>query len=124
MMRGEEDVRAAYKAWDEAFNKGDASALSAFYVDDAVFLPATHDVVEGPAGVEKFFARLFDLGVTRHRLELIKAGGEGDIVYGTAKWSASGKDASGEDQPWGGIATHIFQRQADGGLKLLLHTFN
>src|SRR5687768_14576373 len=107
-MHGEEDIKAAYTAWNEAFNKGDAKAVSAFYADDAVFLPATHDIVQGPAGVEKFFAGLFDMGVTSHKLELIKAGGEGDIVYGTAKWSATGKDASGSDQPWGGVATHIF----------------
>ena len=53
----EEDVKAAYAQWDQAFNKGDASAVAAFYSNDAVFLPPTHEVVEGPVGVEKFFAR-------------------------------------------------------------------
>jgi hypothetical protein len=27
-------------------------------------------------------------------------------------------------QPWGGVATHIFERRPDGSLKLKLHTFN
>jgi ketosteroid isomerase-like protein len=120
----EEDVTAAYAAWDEAFNKSDAKAVSALYADEAVFLPATHDVIEGPAGVEKFFGGIFGMGVTGHKLELIKAGGEGNLLYGTAKWSANGKDSNGADQPWGGVATHIFERQPDGSLKLLLHTFN
>ena len=53
------DVKTAYAAWDEAFNKGDANAVAAFYTDDAVFLPATHDVIKGPSGVENFFAPLF-----------------------------------------------------------------
>jgi uncharacterized protein (TIGR02246 family) len=120
----EADVGAAYAAWDAAFNKADAKALAAFYADDAVFLPATHDVVKGPAGVQKFFEGIFGMGVTAHKLDLIEAHGDGNLVYGTAKWSANGKDASGKDQPWGGIATHIFARQSDGSLKLELHTFN
>jgi len=120
----EEDVTAAYAAWDSAFNAGDAAAVAAFYADDAIFLPATHDVVEGPAGVEKFFGGLFDMGVTGHKLEIIKVSGDGDLVVAAAKWSATGKDASGADQPWGGVATHVFERQDDGSLKLKLHTFN
>jgi ketosteroid isomerase-like protein len=50
----EDDVKAAYSAWDAAFNKGDAKAVAAFYTSDAVFLPPSHEVVKGPAGVEKF----------------------------------------------------------------------
>lgn len=120
----DEQVKAAYAAWDDAFNKGDAKAIAAFYTDNATFLPATHDVVQGPGGVEKFFEGIFGMGVTGHKLELIEAQGEGNLVFGSAKWSANGKDANGADQPWGGVATHIFEKQADGSLKLRLHTFN
>ena len=120
----EDDVKAAYAAWDQAFGKGDAKAIAAFYAPDALFLPVTHDVIKGPDGVEKFFSGLFKLGVTGHKLELIEAHGAGNEVFGAAKWSANGKDASGKDQPWGGVATHIFERQPDGTLKIVLHTFN
>jgi ketosteroid isomerase-like protein len=118
------DVKTAYAAWDAAFNKKDAKAIAAFYADDAEFLPATHEVIKGPAGVEKFFSGLFASGVTGHKLVLIEAHENGKILFGTAKWSANGKDANGKDQPWGGVATHIFERQNDGSLKLKLHTFN
>jgi ketosteroid isomerase-like protein len=64
------------------------------------------------------------MGVTDHQLELIEAREEGDTVIGAANWSATGKDGEGNDQPWGGIATHVFERQDDGSLKLTLHTFN
>ena len=120
----EEEVGQAYSAWDAAFAKGDAKALAEFYAGDAIFLPSTHDVIKGPAGVEKFFMGIFNMGVTGHKLELIEAHGEGDLVFGAAKWSANGKDASGGDQPWAGLATTIFERQPDGSLKLKLHTFN
>ena len=118
------EVKAAYAAWDAAFKKADAKAIAAFYADDALFLPADHKVIKGPDGVEKFFAGLFGMGATNHKLELIQAGGEGKLLYGSAKWSADGKDASGKDQPWGGVATHVFQKQPGGKLKIKLHTFN
>ncbi|BCH15140.1 hypothetical protein MesoLjLa_19910 [Mesorhizobium sp. L-2-11] len=40
------------------------------------------------------------MGVTGHKLELIEAEGDGNLLFGTAKWSAKGKDAKGADQPW------------------------
>jgi uncharacterized protein (TIGR02246 family) len=120
----DEQVKAAYAGWDQAFNKGDAKAIAAFYTTDTIFLPATHDVIKGPAGVEKFFTGLFAMGVTGHKLELIEAHGDGKLLFGAAKWSAKGKDASGKDQPLSGLATHIFEQQNDGGLKIKLSTFN
>lgn len=120
----DDEVKAAYSAWDAAFNKGDAKAVAAFYTDDAIFLPATHDVIKGRDGVEKFFSGLFGMGVTGHKLELIEVQDDGNVVIGTAKWSANGKDAKGADQPWAGVATVVFEKQADGSLKLKVHTFN
>lgn len=120
----EADVKAAYAAWDAAFSKGDAKAVAAFYTEDAVLLPPTHDVLKGPAGVETFFAGLFAAGVTGHKLELVDLSGDDGTVVAAAKWSAQGKDANGAPATFGGIATHAFERQADGSLKLRLHTFN
>jgi uncharacterized protein (TIGR02246 family) len=119
-----DDVKTAYAAFNAAFAKGDAKAIAAFYTEDAVFLPPDHQVYKGPAGVEKFFTALFAGGARDHKLDLIEAYGSGDLVFGAAKWSAMGKDSAGKDQPWGGLATHIFERQADGTLKIKLHTFN
>ena len=107
------DVTAAYGAWDAAFNKGDAKAVA------AKFLPANHAVHTGPADVEKFFAGLFSNGVKGHKLEPITIGGTEVQPFAAAKWSAKAGD-----KDIGGVATHIFERQPGGGLKLKLHTFN
>jgi ketosteroid isomerase-like protein len=115
-----DDVAAAYTAWDAAFNKADAKAVAAFYLPEAKVLPPTHTVVSGPAEIEKFFAGFFANGVKSHALKLIEAGGADKMGYGTANWSAADKDG----KPLGGIATHIFERQGDGSLKLKIHTFN
>jgi ketosteroid isomerase-like protein len=118
------DVTAAYAAWDAAFNKGDAKAVAAAYLPNAQLLPPTHEVASGPSAIEKFFAGLHENGVTGHKLELIDAGGNDKVVYGTANWSAKGKDKEGKPATFGGTATHVFERQSDNSLKLRLHTFN
>jgi ketosteroid isomerase-like protein len=59
-------------------------------------------------------------GVKGHALKLVEAGGAEKTVYGTANWSATHKDG----KSIGGLATHIFERQNDGALKLKAHIFN
>ncbi|WP_425450160.1 YybH family protein [Virgifigura deserti] len=119
-----EDVQAAYETWNKAFTEGDARTLAETYLPDAKLLPPTHTVLLGPAEIEEFFAGLFANGVTDQNLEIIEPGGDGRIVYGTANWSAQGEGNDGAAQTLGGIATHVFERQEDGSLKLRLHTFN
>jgi ketosteroid isomerase-like protein len=114
------EISAAYTAWDSAFNKAVASA----YVPNAKVLPPTHEVISGSAAIENFFAGLFSREFTDHNLRIIDAGGDDRVVYSTANWSAKGKGADGAPQTAGGLATHLFERQADGSLKLRLHTFN
>jgi ketosteroid isomerase-like protein len=120
----EDQVKNAYAAWDAAFNKKDAAALAAFYDDDAYLLPPSHKVIEGPKGVAEFFGGLFKGGVHGHKLELIEADGNGNLVYGAAKWSATGKDDKGKKKEFSGVATHVFEKQSDGSLKLKLQTWN
>ena len=64
--------------------------------------------------------------MTGHKLELIEVEGDGsdELIVAAAKWSAHGKDASGAPATFGGVATHVFEKQPDGSLKLKLHTFN
>ena len=118
------DVAAAYASWDAAFNKGDATTLAAAYLPNAKLLPPTHEVASGPAAIEQFFAGLHASGVTDHKLQVIDAGGDDKVVYGTANWSAKGKDKDGKPADFSGTAMHVFERQADGSLKLRLQTFN
>ena len=115
----EDDVRTAYAAWDAAFNKGDPKALADFYTEDAIFLPPSHEIIQRPAGIEKFFATLFASGVTGHKLELAQANATDEIIVAAARWSAKAKGS-----PVGGFATHEFTKQPNGALRIRLHTFN
>jgi ketosteroid isomerase-like protein len=118
------DVAAAYAAWDAAFNKGDPKAVAANYLPNAKLLPPTNTALSGPSEIETFFAGLISGGVTDHKLDVIDTGGEGKVVFGAANWSAKAKAADGTVNVARGFATHVFDRQPDGSLKLRLHTFN
>jgi limonene-1,2-epoxide hydrolase len=47
------------KAWVEAFNRGDADALAAFYAENAVNHQVAETPVEGRAAIHAMFAREF-----------------------------------------------------------------
>jgi len=64
----QEQVSTAYAAWDAAFNKGDPKAVAAFYTEDTVLLPPTHEVLKGSSEIAKYVAGLFGAGVSGHRL--------------------------------------------------------
>ena len=120
----EDRVASAFTAWNAAFNKGDAKGVAAFYAKDAVILPPSHDIVNSPAGIEKFFAGNFANHVTGHTLEPFKIIDAGNTLVVASKWAANGKDDKGNKISFGGVATHVFQKQADKSYKLKLHTFN
>jgi ketosteroid isomerase-like protein len=123
LAAGEKElVEAAYRVWNDAFNRGDAKGLAAQYAENALLLPPTHNVTKGRPSVEQLFDELFKAGVTGHTLELIEAEGDQRGIAAAAKWAAKKREGTGE-QALSGIATHVFERR-QGGLALWLHTFN
>jgi ketosteroid isomerase-like protein len=51
--------RALVQAWVEAFNRGDADALAAFYADEAVNHQVAEEPVVGRAAIREMFAAGF-----------------------------------------------------------------
>jgi uncharacterized protein (TIGR02246 family) len=43
------------ETWTAAFNKGDAAAVAAMYIEDAYVLPPGAEMVKGRAGIEAFW---------------------------------------------------------------------
>ena len=115
---------AALDAWNMAFNRADAAAVARLYAAEARFLPATHQVIEGPAAVEAFFTPMLAQGVTGHTNELVTSGDDGSLVYCGSRWTVRVPKEGGATETASGFATHVFRRDADGSLKILLHTFN
>lgn len=120
----EQEVAAALAAWNEAFNRGDAAAVGRLYTADARFLPASHAVIVGPEAIAAFFAPMLAAGTTGHTNELITWGGDGRLAYVASRWTVRSPGADGRPETSTGTATHVLERQQDGGLRIRLHTFN
>jgi len=50
------------KAWEEAFNKGDAAAVAAMYAEDGVILPPNQVAVKGRTDITAFAKGMYDGG--------------------------------------------------------------
>jgi len=81
-------------------------------------------VIQGPALIERFFAGLFANGLTAHTLDLIALHGDSSTIVAAANWTVQGAAPDGSAATFDGVATHLFERQPGGGLRLKLHTFN
>ena len=103
----------------EAFNRRDAAALAAFFTEDAVFVGATGNPVEGRAAIEKFWAKIFAQGadvVEESRASEIHA--LGDNAWGIGQYTATfnGKNAPPETKGhWAAIYVRV-----DGAWKVRL----
>lgn len=51
----EEQLRTTSKAWEDAFNAGDAKALAAIYAPDAKLLPPNSDFVQGREAIQEYW---------------------------------------------------------------------
>lgn len=117
-------IEAAYKAWNDAFNRGDAETVTSFYAADAILLPPTHQIVEGTLPIKAFWDGLFKFGMTDHTLELVKVEADQRGVAAIAKWTAKAVGKDGKERTFNGSVAHMFEEQDAGGLKIWLHSWN
>jgi ketosteroid isomerase-like protein len=117
-------ARRASDAWNGAFNRGDAAALSRLYTDNASVLPPTHAVIAGTAAIRDFWQGLISAGFKGHGIEVIDAEGDDGLAFATGKWWASGPGDGGKVQRFDGTVVTVLQRQGDGAWKARLHIWN
>jgi ketosteroid isomerase-like protein len=112
-------IRDAEHAWYQAFNRGDAAAVAAFYADDAVLAAPDVPAVKGTAAIRDLIAK--DIG-TFHSSGLTVAEGatsdvgvSGDVAWQSGTWVVTDKNGAPVDA---GKGLTIFQRR--GGKWLMI----
>ena len=124
MSNFKETALALNSKWDAAFNAKDAAAVAASYDSDAAVIPSGAAQVSGSAAILDFWKGAIAQGITDHKLELIEAIESGDLALQRGLWSAAVVNAEGERQTFKGNVHLVYRRQADGGWKVLTHTWN
>ena len=124
MSNFKDTALALNSKWDAAFNAKDAAAVAASYDSEAAVIPAGAAQVSGSAAILDFWKGAIAQGITDHKLELIEAIESGDLALQRGLWSAAVVNAEGERQTFKGNVHLVYRRQADGGWKVLTHTWN
>ena len=93
-------VRAAIEQagvkFAEAYGRGDAKAVAAFYTEDAIAFPPGAEMVKGRAAIQQMWQETMDSGVKSLTFTVIDVGTSGDLAHetGTARMTIqpAGKD--------------------------------
>ena len=76
----EEWLKTTSKAWEDAFNAGDAKAVAALYALDAMLLPPNAEPADGREAIENFWAEFIGSG-DKVELETKEVVVGGDLAY-------------------------------------------
>jgi uncharacterized protein (TIGR02246 family) len=120
---GEADLRAQVekmdRAWEKAYNAGDAAALTALYTKDAKVMAPGAELASGTSAIQKLFAADVAQGA-KNTLTLGDVVGFGDYALETGTFVAT--SAEGKHLDHGSFMT-LFKK-VDGGWKIHRDTWN
>jgi ketosteroid isomerase-like protein len=113
------EVEKQDKAWEKAYNAGDAAAVTALYAKDAVVMAPGAEPASGSAAIQKFFEADVK-GGAKNTLTTEEGIGFGDYMVGRGKWVAT--SAEGKHLDHGQYLT-LYKKEG-GGWKILRDTWN
>ncbi len=118
-MEAREAVNGINAGFSEAYDRGDAAAVSAFYGDDAALLAPDQPTVRGKRDIEESFKEgIKELG-GKIRIEPVEIVAVGDWAYQWANYTVKGGKKS-----VAGKFVEIYGRQKDGSWTIRLTIYN
>jgi uncharacterized protein (TIGR02246 family) len=120
---GGADLRAQIekvdRAWEKAYNAGDAAAVTALYTKDAKVMPPGAEPVSGAGAIQAMFAADVAQGA-KNALTQNDVTGFGDYALETGSYVATSKDGKHLDH--GSFMTLL--KKEGGGWKIYRDTWN
>ena len=113
------EIAKVDKAWEKAYNAGDAAALTALYTKDAKIMPPGADAASGTKAIQALYAADVAQGA-KMALTQKDVTGFGDYALETGTFVATSKDGKHLDH--GSFMT--FFKKVDGGWKIYRDTWN
>jgi ketosteroid isomerase-like protein len=119
-------VRKADADWSAAAQSNQVDAWMAYYSDDAVVLPDNDVTASNKEGVRKSVAGLLGLPGVSLKWQTTKAevARSGEIAYTYGTYELTMKDSKGKPIADHGKYVEIWKKQADGGWKCAVDTWN
>ena len=113
------EIAKVDKAWEKAYNAGDAAALTALYTKDAKIMPPGADAASGTKAIQALYAADVAQGA-KMALTQKDVTGFGDYALETGTFVATSKDGKHLDH---GLFMTFFKK-VDGGWKIYRDTWN
>src|SRR4029453_12188724 len=76
-------IEQAGTRFSEAYARGDAKAVAAFYTEDAIAFPPGGEMFKGRAAIEQMWQSTMDSGVKSLSFSVIDVGASGDLAHET-----------------------------------------
>jgi ketosteroid isomerase-like protein len=119
VMEARQAIEKINAEFSEAYNRGDAAAVSAAYVEDGAVLAPDEPTVRGKRAIEGTFQEAIKGIGGRASIETVEVVAAGDMAYQWANYSLKAGKIS-----VAGKFVEVYNRQADGSWKIRLTIFN
>src|SRR5262245_32501222 len=111
-------IEAANAKFSEAFERGDAKALSAMYTSDAIAFPPDSEMIRGNEAIGEYWKATRDSGVQSAVLTTVDVGRSGDVAYEVGTVSLTIQPAGKERSTAVDKYVVVWKRLSDGSWKL------
>ena len=104
----ETEYAAFPKAWEKAYNSGDASAVAAMYGEDGMRMPPDAPIVKGRAAIEAYIAEGMKQGLAGVKIETVESHVGEDMAH--ARGTFESIDADGNSLgsgKWVSFSKHV-----------------
>ena len=118
-----EAIKAASTQWLDAFNRGDAAALAAFYTEEATLLEPNSPLVVGRESIQTIFQGFFDTSALELQLTVIELSVNGDMAHRFGRYTLTIQPEEGEAISDNGKYVEIWKRE-NGSWKMDVDIWN
>ena len=118
-MEARQAIEAINAEFLDAYNRGDAAAIAAGYVEDSAVLAPNQPTARGRQAIETLFKEMIEEIGGTGSFEIVEVADAGDLAYQWATYTLQGGKESDA-----GKFVEVYNRQADGSWKIRLSIFN
>ena len=118
-----ETIASAVRTFAEAFSRGDAAAVAAWYTEDATLLPPDSRMMKGREAIRTFWQGAMNTGVAEARLETLEVEVRDDLAYEVGRFVMTVHTEGGEAAKLAGKYVVIW-KQEGGGWRMHVDIWN
>lgn len=116
-------IRELIREFEKAANARDSRAIAGLYAQNATLLPPGQKPIDGRQNIQAFWQGFLDAGASDAKLTPTAIRGSEPCFYEIGQYSAMMPQPTGGTAPGTGRYLVVWERQADGSLKIAADMF-